>query len=29
MHHLSDILIGAANGLVCALLAWAYLRRKA
>jgi len=29
MHHLSDILIGAANGVVCALLAWAYLRRKA
>ena len=28
MHHLSDILIGAANGLVCALLAWAYLRRR-
>jgi membrane-associated phospholipid phosphatase len=29
MHHLSDILVGAANGLACALLAWAYLRRKA
>jgi undecaprenyl-diphosphatase len=29
MHHLSDILIGGANGVVCALLAWAYLRRKA
>ena len=29
MHHLSDILIGAANGLACALLAWAYLRRRA
>jgi membrane-associated phospholipid phosphatase len=29
MHHLSDILVGAANGLVCALLAWAYLRRTA
>jgi undecaprenyl-diphosphatase len=28
MHHLSDILVGAANGLACALLAWAYLRRK-
>lgn len=28
MHHLTDILVGAANGLVCALLAWAYLRRK-
>jgi undecaprenyl-diphosphatase len=29
MHHLSDILVGAANGVACALLAWAYLRRKA
>jgi membrane-associated phospholipid phosphatase len=29
MHHLTDILVGAANGLACALLAWAYLRRKA
>jgi undecaprenyl-diphosphatase len=29
MHHLSDILVGAANGLACALLAWAYLRRRA
>jgi undecaprenyl-diphosphatase len=29
MHHLSDIVVGAANGLACALLAWAYLRRKA
>ncbi|MGA8980301.1 MAG: phosphatase PAP2 family protein, partial [Pedococcus sp.] len=28
MHHLSDIVVGAANGLVCALLAWAYLRRR-
>jgi undecaprenyl-diphosphatase len=28
MHHLTDILVGAANGLACALLAWAYLRRK-
>jgi undecaprenyl-diphosphatase len=28
MHHLSDILVGAANGVACALLAWAYLRRK-
>jgi undecaprenyl-diphosphatase len=28
MHHLSDILIGAANGVACALLAWAYLRRR-
>jgi undecaprenyl-diphosphatase len=28
MHHLSDVLIGAANGVVCMLLAWNYLRRK-
>ena len=28
MHHLSDILVGALNGVVCALLAWAYLRRR-
>jgi undecaprenyl-diphosphatase len=28
MHHLSDVLIGAVNGLVCMLLAWNYLRRK-
>jgi membrane-associated phospholipid phosphatase len=28
MHHLSDILIGAANGVACALLAWGYLRRR-
>lgn len=28
MHHLTDILVGMANGLACALLAWAYLRRK-
>ena len=28
MHHLSDILIGAANGVACALLAWGYLRRE-
>ena len=27
MHHLSDVLIGAGNGLVCMLLAWNYLRR--
>ena len=27
MHSLSDVLIGALNGLVCALLAWNYLRR--
>jgi undecaprenyl-diphosphatase len=28
MHHLTDILVGVANGLACALLAWAYLHRK-
>lgn len=28
MHHLSDILVGALNGVVCALLAWHYLRRS-
>ena len=28
MHHLSDIVIGAINGLVCMLLAWNYLRRN-
>ncbi len=28
MHHLSDIVIGAVNGLVCMLLAWNYLRRN-
>ena len=27
MHHLSDILIGLLNGIICALLAWNYLRR--
>ena len=27
MHHLSDVLIGAANGLVCFVLAWLWLRR--
>jgi undecaprenyl-diphosphatase len=27
MHHLTDIAVGALNGLACALLAWAYLRR--
>lgn len=29
MHHLVDILVGMVNGVVCALLAWNYLRRKA
>jgi len=29
MHHLLDILVGLVNGVVCALLAWNYLRRKA
>jgi undecaprenyl-diphosphatase len=28
MHHLTDILVGAANGLACAALAWGYLRRR-
>jgi len=27
MHSLTDVLVGAANGVVCALLAWSYLRR--
>ncbi|WP_291882018.1 phosphatase PAP2 family protein [Cellulomonas sp.] len=27
MHHLTDVLVGMANGLVCAFLAWRYLRR--
>jgi membrane-associated phospholipid phosphatase len=27
-HHISDILIGMLNGLLCALLAWNYLRRE-
>ncbi|WP_019135559.1 phosphatase PAP2 family protein [Cellulomonas massiliensis] len=27
MHSLTDVLVGAANGVVCALLAWNYLRR--
>jgi membrane-associated phospholipid phosphatase len=27
MHSLSDVLVGLANGIVCALLAWNYLRR--
>ncbi|MGY4644681.1 phosphatase PAP2 family protein [Cellulomonas sp. URHB0016] len=27
MHHLTDVLVGMANGFVCALLAWRYLRR--
>ena len=26
MHHLSDVLIGALNGIACALLAWTCLR---
>lgn len=29
MHHLLDIIVGLVNGIVCALLAWNYLRRKA
>jgi len=27
MHHLSDIVIGMLNGIICAILAWNYLRR--
>jgi undecaprenyl-diphosphatase len=27
-HHISDILVGMLNGLLCALLAWNYLRRE-
>jgi membrane-associated phospholipid phosphatase len=27
MHHLSDVIVGALNGIVCMLLAWHYLRR--
>ncbi|QIM22242.1 phosphatase PAP2 family protein [Phycicoccus sp. HDW14] len=26
-HHVTDVLVGLANGIVCALLAWGYLRR--
>ena len=28
MHHLTDIVIGMLNGIVCALLAWHWLRRR-
>jgi membrane-associated phospholipid phosphatase len=28
MHHLVDILVGLVNGVICALLAWNYLRRR-
>ena len=28
MHHLSDIIVGLINGVVCGLLAWRYLRRS-
>ena len=27
-HHVSDILVGILNGVVCAVLAWLYLRRE-
>lgn len=27
MHHLSDVVLGVVNGVVCAVLAWRYLRR--
>ncbi|KRE63443.1 phosphatase PAP2 family protein [Nostocoides sp. Soil756] len=28
-HHVTDVIMGAVNGVVCALLAWGYLRRDA
>jgi membrane-associated phospholipid phosphatase len=28
MHHLTDVLVGFLNGIVCAILAWGYLRRR-
>ena len=28
MHHLTDVLVGFLNGIVCAVLAWGYLRRR-
>lgn len=28
MHHVSDVVVGVLNGLVCAVLAWNYLRRS-
>lgn len=28
MHHVTDVSVGALNGLICALLAWGYLRRR-
>jgi undecaprenyl-diphosphatase len=28
MHHVTDIVIGMLNGIVCALLAWYWLRRR-
>ena len=28
MHHLTDVLVGMVNGVVCALLAWYWLRRR-
>ncbi len=28
MHHLTDILVGLLNGIVCALLAWHWIRRR-
>ncbi|EYR63604.1 phospholipid phosphatase [Actinotalea ferrariae CF5-4] len=28
MHHLSDVIVGAINGVVCALLAWRYLHAQ-
>lgn len=28
MHHVTDVMFGVVNGLMCALLAWGYLRRE-
>lgn len=28
MHHVTDVVVGLLNGIVCALLAWAWLRRR-
>ncbi|HQV92774.1 MAG TPA: phosphatase PAP2 family protein, partial [Phycicoccus sp.] len=28
MHHISDVTVGMINGIVSALLAWHYLRRR-
>lgn len=28
MHHFSDVIVGFLNGIICAVLAWSYLRRR-